>query len=466
MFWRAQGQRLIMPGDHEALILLQRAAARWRDANQYCNAGLAMSAAIRAAWGNGEEGDACVSSAIRDFEESIRTGSPGAPENLLALSQLALGWRLLGLGKAEIDHFRSELAQRLLRHYADSPHMESYLVRGFTLKSDLDREWEPSFPPLAGWGVSQWCDNVLEIHLPSAFELFVSLTDYEGAYAIVQRCPDAFTTPGLRGWKAAVCGFVRPTEAVEHFGEAAAAFSADTPPSQEELLGRGGSWSSINIELWANYFRARVAFTQLIREPGRAMEFMRVAATAIQGADSGWLHGGARRFRILVQTLARSLGQDPGVTPEQAHEQFMREAHLTGEEPTDEVSLRFLNLVGEAFETFRREPAIAMVSGYLPSAMETLGRIPLIGPELRTALAPAIGAQALREALGPDLTWVHRTLEGITDERIFQRIRASGIFSLPPCGGGRGWGVEVLWQQAFPPPTPTLPHKGGGSFVR
>jgi hypothetical protein len=29
-----------------------------------------------------------------------------------------------------------------------------------------------------------------------------------------------------------------------------------------------------------------------------------------------------------------------------------------------------------------------------------------------------------------------------------------------------GWGVEVLWQQAFPPPTPTLPHKGGGSFVR
>jgi hypothetical protein len=45
-------------------------------------------------------------------------------------------------------------------------------------------------------------------------------------------------------------------------------------------------------------------------------------------------------------------------------------------------------------------------------------------------------------------------------------LRASGIFSLPPCGGGRGWGVEVLWQQAFPPPTPTLPHKGGGSFVR
>src|SRR4051812_12750798 len=32
-----------------------------------------------------------------------------------------------------------------------------------------------------------------------------------------------------------------------------------------------------------------------------------------------------------------------------------------------------------------------------------------------------------------------------------------GFFSLPPGGGGLGWGVR-----ASNPPTPTLPHQGGG----
>src|SRR5579875_1654078 len=38
-------------------------------------------------------------------------------------------------------------------------------------------------------------------------------------------------------------------------------------------------------------------------------------------------------------------------------------------------------------------------------------------------------------------------------------------FSLPPCGGGLGWGVELLVCIVLPP-TPALPPKGGGSFVR
>jgi hypothetical protein len=44
---------------------------------------------------------------------------------------------------------------------------------------------------------------------------------------------------------------------------------------------------------------------------------------------------------------------------------------------------------------------------------------------------------------------------------------------LPPCGGGLGWGVapaypylgEGLNSESFvQPPTPTLPHKGGGGL--
>jgi hypothetical protein len=46
------------------------------------------------------------------------------------------------------------------------------------------------------------------------------------------------------------------------------------------------------------------------------------------------------------------------------------------------------------------------------------------------------------------------------------RLRASGQNSLPPCGGGLGWGVEMLAAKELPPPTPALPHKGGGRKFR
>src|SRR5882762_7458227 len=37
--------------------------------------------------------------------------------------------------------------------------------------------------------------------------------------------------------------------------------------------------------------------------------------------------------------------------------------------------------------------------------------------------------------------------------------RSNRLCSLPPCGGGPGWGVESVAL----PPTLTLPHKGGGN---
>ena len=380
-----------------------------------------MSHAVGAAWGNGEQVDACVTSAEQDFEESVRTLPPCAPESLLALHNLAQGAHRITTARRANAYYRSELAQRLFHHYADTPHSDSYLVTGFTLRSNLDGEWEPCFPPHVNVGSSWWGGNVFETCLPSAFQLFVWLADYEGAYAIIQRCPDAFVTPGLRGWRAAVSGFVRPAEAVERFSEATAAFAEDTMPDNEELR-QGRSWSSINVELWTMYFRARAAVARLVREPNRVAEQLREAAVAVQGSDSGWANGSVARFRILVQALAQLFGQEPGLTPNQAREQFLRESRWSGEEETDEVSLRFLTLVENAFEGFRTDPETAITNGQLSAALETLGRIPILGPNVRVAITPAIGALALREAHGPDRTWVYRTLEAIRDERLLRGI--------------------------------------------
>src|SRR4029077_13318480 len=128
--------------------------------------------------------------------------------------------------------------------------------------------------------------------------------------------PDAFSTPGLRGWKSAVRGFVVPSEAPERFAEAAAAFAQDRMPStDEERTSRGGFWSSINVDLWAKYFRARAAFASVLRQPDSVSELLRAAASQLVGTENGWTNLNVSRFRTLVQTLAQLLDEDPGFSP-------------------------------------------------------------------------------------------------------------------------------------------------------
>jgi hypothetical protein len=90
----------------------------------------------------------------------------------------------------------------------------------------------------------------LAVSLPSAFKLFISLNDYRGAQQVAELCPNAFDTPGLKGWRFAVRGFLEPDVAAEMFSNAADAFADDVPPRPEEKLKR--HWTSINIDLGLN----------------------------------------------------------------------------------------------------------------------------------------------------------------------------------------------------------------------
>jgi predicted RNase H-like HicB family nuclease len=69
-------------------------------------------------------------------------------------------------------------------------------------------------------------------------------------------------------------------------------------------------------------------------------------------------------------------------------------------------------------------------------------------------------------SFGTTLDEARRNLAGAFYDMAETNLRASGQNSLPPCGGGVGWGVEMLAAKELPPPTPTLPHKGGGRKVR
>jgi hypothetical protein len=430
LFFQAmRGGGVILPGNHESLRLLRQAAAGWRSAGRDFNAGLAMTRAINAAWGTDGGVRACAAEALEDFRRCDSTALPGSPESLLALQSRAV----------ELHHYIpdrppsalwEEIGYRLFTHYSDSPHAESYLVRGFVFKSNIDGEWEPEFTPWEIESMTQTTEpGLVRISFPSAFHVFVRLTDYQAANEIAERCPGAFSTSGLRGWRAAVRGFVVNREAPERFEEAAAAFAEDVRPA--DLADRGGSWNSRNIDLWAKYFRARAALATTVREPTRVPELIRAAASAVQDTESGWVDGGVSRFRILVQTLAQLLSDGPGLSPATTGARFMREASVLGQDSQDDVTLRFLGLVCEAFEGFSSDPAREIVSGRLPAALETLARIPLIGSDVASALSPAIGERAVAATLGPDRSWIHRTLEGITDESVFRKLIIRLLQSAP-----------------------------------
>jgi hypothetical protein len=220
----------------------------------------------------------------------------------------------------------------------------------------------------------------------------------------------------------AVQGFLKSEEAPERFAEAADAFAEDVHPSDPEELMRRGGWSSINVDLWAKYFHSRSALARTVREPGRVKEIIQQAASYLEGTESGWVDKKVSKYRVLVQTLAQLISEGATLSSEQARQQFLKEARLTGVDADDAVAVQFLTNAAEAFEGFKIDPARELTTGRLSIALEALSRIPLIGAEIAGALAPAVGARALEEAQGPVHTWIYRTLESIKDENNLQKI--------------------------------------------
>src|SRR4051812_36258620 len=88
-FWRAL-DRGFMPGDQDALGLYRRAAQFWRQSGRHCNARLAMTNAIHAAWGTQGGVLACAEEALEDFRRCESAMPHCAPESLLSLPTRAL----------------------------------------------------------------------------------------------------------------------------------------------------------------------------------------------------------------------------------------------------------------------------------------------------------------------------------------------------------------------------------------
>jgi hypothetical protein len=206
--------------------------------------------------------------------------------------------------KSRISELESELSQRLLTHFQSSKHADNYLVRGFVIVTNLDGEWNVRFPAYEVPLGSEQLGHEAVLNIPSAFHLLIWAADWLGAHEIIQIRPNAFTTPGLQGWRAVTLANVDPARAVALFDEAADAFASDVKPADEELVKRGVFWSGINRQLWAKYFRARARVVESIEHPARVKELLRKAREALEGTEWGFHSSDVTKFASFESRVA------------------------------------------------------------------------------------------------------------------------------------------------------------------
>jgi hypothetical protein len=245
------------------------------------------------------------------------------------------------------------------------------------------------------------------------------MSDYAAADQVADSCPDAFISPGLRGWRAAVRGSLNSDHAVQYFREAATEFASDVHHENPQPF---ESWSSINIDLWATYFEARALVAEIAQASSRADELVHAAREVLGPARSGWNSAQVRSFRLILYVLDQILnGADPDSAAIEARRAIVNASMYVWDE-THEQAIAFFDSVAEAFDEIRRDPSLAWTSGRLQSALAALGRIPLIGEAIADAVSPAMGesAQALLNRL--DNIWIQRTIESIENEQQLQKV--------------------------------------------
>jgi hypothetical protein len=424
--WMPKGQA--DQGEYQKLC---QAADLWRRDGQHFSAGIAMLRAVDAAWGDPERMSEAQRAALPDFDRVISEYAPESAASLASLYKTRQSLeRTLWLFDADrpaivtrVRELNSELAQRLLTHFANSDQADNYLVRGLVITTDLDGAWEEHFPdyevPL---GVEQWGQEII-LNVPSAFHLFVADGDWQGAHEIARARSSAFTTPGLKGWRAVTLAHAEPQEAVRWFDDAAESIGADAMPvTDEETNRQGGSWSGINQQLWAKYFFARARVIESIRTPSEVEGLLDKAVKALKGTESGWHSGEVSRFCVLVNVLAKLIADPASFSADDARHEYEREIRMSHETEEDRLALTFISEAANAFRGFENEPESELTRNRLAQALDALAKIPTIGPDVTNAVRPAIGRSALTAVLGPFRTWMHRSLEGIRDEVIFRRV--------------------------------------------
>jgi hypothetical protein len=342
-------------------------------------------------WGNFDTMQVFASEAVDDLKTaaSAPTNWGGVAGLILLKDRLLL--EVAGLDRTEqyatSRQLTEEIAQRLVMLAGDGETAGGVLVSGFDLL------WEQSnWRAVASFGTeghSSFGEDSLRIGGAAALQLFMRVGDYTSAVRIANEHPGAFLDCGSRGWAAAARGFVDPARSAQLFNDAADEFSRDTfEEAQREH--RDLPWSSINVDLWSKYFRARGEIAAIVDRPDETIECISRAKAFLMGTNEGWVAPQVNSLRAFVSALYLVLGSESDYDESQALE--VASEFVIGEMADDDhLILAFVDAARQAFAKIRANPALAVTRLPLAEVLDILGRIPFLAPVDTAALEPAIG---------------------------------------------------------------------------
>ncbi len=417
--------RVPTPGDKEAFSALEATVAELHNTGDHFAAGYGWERGALFAWGSPDDHGRAIRNAASEYLEAVQGAQNCTARGLAAtvrLVNLFVRQSPMGLGanRELVATAMNEIANLVLSCESLVEGC-THLVRGAWVQTDLQDRFDIVVPAReVDWGVESSGPGFYQFAIPSPFQLFIETADYAGAVRIASLCPEAFTTPGLRAWRAAARGFLDRGQAVENFTAAASEFESDVLPKLELEPGRE-SWNSRNVDLWAPYFKARSFLAMAVREPTSAREHIGSAAALMPLGASGWVNSDVQRFRALLACL-RQLTDGSADTPIDAiRREFIGAAQFGGSAPDDPLVSQFIELVAESLQGFAESPAQEITGGRLNDALLLLDRLPLLEPGLGEAARPAVGDRMLGVLLGPR-NWVYERLLAIRDERMLQRL--------------------------------------------
>jgi len=322
--------------------------------------------------------------------------------------------------------FASEgLALYLQEEFKKHDYMSNFQVYGFNIIFNLLDLWTFEFELSASPGITKSNGSRISKRMPSAFDCFLTMPDYEAAKMIIIDFEDSFNTCGLKGWKNVVLAHTNEKESDKYFFQASKEFSKDTSENFKKELESGSkrTWNAANVTLWSNYFESRSYLSKILLGVGDVKENLINAADTLKDNTSGFITYPVLKYRAIISVFANIYDKDVGLSLQEGLKEYKTLCNIDGIDPSDENALLFLEYMTDYLNEISENPAKGLVNPKLTHAIELLGKIPYIS-EVNSKyqnLDVDIGKKIHNNIIG-ETSWIYRTIQNISDEGIFRKI--------------------------------------------
>jgi hypothetical protein len=368
--------------------------------------------------------------ALDDWTHLVDTSPAPSPASMAASQKISrevwYAGRLFGEDQLALESSAAatDLARARLmeQHFAEHPERNAYLMSGVQLSADLLGEWTIVYPSFEVPDETEGPGTPYLVNLAPAFSLYTRHRKWLDARRLARAYPEGLISPSLRGWAAVAEAECKPRRADHFFEKAAAEFKSDVSPvTPEDLQARGGTWSAVNVVLWAGYFRARACLVRGVRDPSSITEELLKAKYALDSVE-GYAAANVTRLRVLVRSLAILVSDPEAYDEAAALKEYELAMRITGVRAGDRSAQEFLTKAGEYFRAIATDPRVALTKGALHEALTALAKVPVLTPGASEAVQQPLGQSAFDLLLGPIRTELHRALEKITNEAVFRKV--------------------------------------------